>query len=109
MSDWPSTKARRVFAALLRIGWQMKRQSGSHRTLARDGWPDYVFAFHDGDEIGPKMLARIAKHTGPDARRSLTSPQSDLAARPGEKTVAAPPLPSAKANFRLKHRLTVTL
>jgi hypothetical protein len=23
-----------------------------------------VFAFHDGDEIGPKMLARIAKHTG---------------------------------------------
>jgi predicted RNA binding protein YcfA (HicA-like mRNA interferase family) len=23
-----------------------------------------VFAFHDSDEIGPKMLARIAKHTG---------------------------------------------
>jgi predicted RNA binding protein YcfA (HicA-like mRNA interferase family) len=23
-----------------------------------------VFAFHDKDEIGPKMLARIAKHTG---------------------------------------------
>jgi predicted RNA binding protein YcfA (HicA-like mRNA interferase family) len=53
-----------VLAALLRIGWQLKRQSGSHKTLARDGWPDYVFAFHDGDEIGPNMLARIAKHTG---------------------------------------------
>ena len=64
MSQWPSTKARRVFAALLGIGWQLKRQSGSHRTLARDGWPDFVFAFHDGDEIGPKMLARIAKYTG---------------------------------------------
>lgn len=64
MSGWPSTKARRVLAALQRIGWQIKRQSGSHRTLSRDGWPDYVFAFHDGDEIGPKMLARIAKHTG---------------------------------------------
>ena len=64
MSAWSSTKARRVFAALQRIGWQVKRQSGSHRTLSRDGWPDYVFAFHDGDEIGPKMLARIAKHTG---------------------------------------------
>jgi hypothetical protein len=25
---------------------------------------DYVFAFHDGDEIGPKMLARIARQTG---------------------------------------------
>jgi hypothetical protein len=23
-----------------------------------------VFAFHDGDEIGPRMLARIAKRTG---------------------------------------------
>ena len=63
MTTWPSAKARRVLAALLRIGWQVKRQSGSHRTLARPGWPDYVFAFHDGDEIGPRMLARIAKHT----------------------------------------------
>jgi predicted RNA binding protein YcfA (HicA-like mRNA interferase family) len=43
----------------------VKRQDGtSHRTLARDGWPDYVFAFHDSDEIGPRMLAKIAKHTG---------------------------------------------
>jgi predicted RNA binding protein YcfA (HicA-like mRNA interferase family) len=59
-----SAKARQVFAALQRLGWTVKRQTGSHRVLARDGWPDYVFAFHDGDEIGPRMLARIAKHTG---------------------------------------------
>jgi len=39
-------------------------QSGSHRTLQRPSSPDFVFAFHDGDEIGPRMLARIAKHTG---------------------------------------------
>jgi predicted RNA binding protein YcfA (HicA-like mRNA interferase family) len=64
MSQWPSLKARQVLAALLRIGWQIKRQSGSHKTLAREGWPDYVFAFHDSEEIGPKMLARVAKHTG---------------------------------------------
>jgi predicted RNA binding protein YcfA (HicA-like mRNA interferase family) len=32
--------------------------------LSRAGWPDFVFAFHDGEEIGPRMLARIAKHTG---------------------------------------------
>jgi len=32
--------------------------------LARPGWDDVVFAFHDGEEIGPRMLARIAKHTG---------------------------------------------
>jgi len=64
MSQWPSVKAKRLLSALLRLGWQIKRQSGSHKTLARNDWPDYVFAFHEGDEIGPKMLARIAKHTG---------------------------------------------
>jgi len=65
MSQWASAKARRVLAALLRIGWTVKRQAGgSHRVLAREGWQDYVFAFHDGDEVGPRMLARIAKKTG---------------------------------------------
>ncbi len=64
MNAWPSTRAQRVLAALLRLGWRVKRQSGSHKVLAKDGWPDFVFAFHDGDEIGPSMLARIARHTG---------------------------------------------
>ena len=32
--------------------------------MEKDGWPDYVFAFHDREEIGPRMLARIAKDTG---------------------------------------------
>ncbi|HEY4581189.1 MAG TPA: type II toxin-antitoxin system HicA family toxin, partial [Candidatus Acidoferrales bacterium] len=50
MSTWPATKARRVLAALLKIGWQTKRQSGSHRTLSRPDWPDFVFAFHDDEE-----------------------------------------------------------
>jgi len=64
MSQWPAAKAKRVLAALLRIGWSIKRQSGSHRTLSRTGWLDVSFAFHDDVEIGPRMLARIAKHTG---------------------------------------------
>jgi len=65
MSNWPATKAARVLRALYRIGWTVKRQSGtSHCILSRDDWPDYTFAFHDGDEIGPIMLARIAKNTG---------------------------------------------
>jgi predicted RNA binding protein YcfA (HicA-like mRNA interferase family) len=41
-----------------------KRQTGSHRVLSRPGWPDYVFAFRDSEEIGPRMLARIGKNTG---------------------------------------------
>ncbi|MBM5799123.1 MAG: type II toxin-antitoxin system HicA family toxin [Cyanobacteria bacterium M_surface_7_m2_040] len=64
MSPWPAVKAKRVLAALLKLGWTVKRQSGSHRTLCREGWVDVVFAFHDGEEIGPRMLTRMAKHTG---------------------------------------------
>ncbi len=51
--NWPSSKASQVLAALLRIGWSIKRESGgSHRILQRVGWPDFVFAFHDREEIG---------------------------------------------------------
>jgi predicted RNA binding protein YcfA (HicA-like mRNA interferase family) len=64
VSQWPASKARRVFQALCRIGWSVKRQSGSHRTLQRNGWADVVFAFHDDEEIGPGMLPKIAKKTG---------------------------------------------
>ena len=64
MSRWPSVKARTLFRALIRIGWQVKRQSGSHRVMSRDGFPDYVFAFHDGDEIGSRMVAQVARFTG---------------------------------------------
>jgi predicted RNA binding protein YcfA (HicA-like mRNA interferase family) len=64
VSSWPSSKATRVLAALYRIGWSLKRQSGSHKVLSRSGSSDFVFAFHDREEIGPRMLSRIAKHTG---------------------------------------------
>jgi len=64
MSQWRAIKANRLLAALLKIGWSVKRQASSHKTLEKSGYPDYVFAFHDGEEIGPKMLARVAKHTG---------------------------------------------
>jgi predicted RNA binding protein YcfA (HicA-like mRNA interferase family) len=65
VSRWRSTRASRVFAALQRIGWHVKRAGkGSHRILAREDWPNFVWAFHDRDETGPRMLARIAKRTG---------------------------------------------
>jgi predicted RNA binding protein YcfA (HicA-like mRNA interferase family) len=64
VNQWPSTKARKVLRALLKIGWSIKRTSGSHKVLERDGFSNFVFAFHDREEIGPRMLARIAKHTG---------------------------------------------
>ena len=65
MSRWPASKAGRVLRALLRIGWVLKREApGSHKVLSRAGYEDYNFAFHDGTEIGPRMLARLAKQTG---------------------------------------------
>jgi predicted RNA binding protein YcfA (HicA-like mRNA interferase family) len=65
VSRFAAVKARQLLRALLKIGWRVKREGGgSHRVLERDGWPDFVFAFHDGEEIGPKMLSRVAKRTG---------------------------------------------
>ena len=64
MSGWRSVKAKRLLATLLRIGWRVKRQTGSHKILERSGWPNVIFAFHDNEEVGPKMLARMAKVTG---------------------------------------------
>ena len=65
MNAWHSTKSQKVLSALLRIDWKVKRYSKeSHRVLVRPGWSNFVFAFHEGIEIGPKMLSRISKHTG---------------------------------------------
>jgi predicted RNA binding protein YcfA (HicA-like mRNA interferase family) len=61
---WSSTKARLVLAALLRNGWTIKRQRGSHRTLAKSGWPDYIFAYHDRVELGRGALELLGKKTG---------------------------------------------
>ena len=63
--NWPSTKTKQALAALLRIGWTVKRQSGtSHRILARPGWPDLLFAYHDRVTLGPTAMKVLAKKTG---------------------------------------------
>ena len=64
MSTWSAAKARRVYAALQRIGWTLKKQVGSHRKLQHNGWPNFTFCFHDSEEIGPTALAKIGKETG---------------------------------------------
>ena len=56
-----STRARLVYKALTKIGWYPVHQKGSHIKL-RHSLHDhaYEWAFHDSEEIGPHMLARIA-------------------------------------------------
>lgn len=62
MSHWPSTKSRRVYSALIKIGWKPKtKKASSHKQMVHDEWGEATWAFHDGDEIGPKMMARIGK------------------------------------------------
>ncbi|MBI3627540.1 MAG: type II toxin-antitoxin system HicA family toxin [Candidatus Sungbacteria bacterium] len=61
--QWHAVKAREVLKALLDSGWRIKRQKGSHRILSKVGYTNFTFAFHDREEIGPRMLARIAKYT----------------------------------------------
>ena len=51
MIKFPATQARRVLRALLRIGWVIIRQVGSHRILAKEGYENYTFAYHDSVEI----------------------------------------------------------
>jgi hypothetical protein len=58
MSRWPATKGRYVLAVLLRIGWRIKRQSGSHRTLAR-------IARRTGLEPGDLGRRRLASTAAP--------------------------------------------
>jgi predicted RNA binding protein YcfA (HicA-like mRNA interferase family) len=64
VSVWRAAKAKRVYAALLRRGWTLKKQSGSHRKLQRVGWSNFSFCFHDGEEVGPAALSKIGKDTG---------------------------------------------
>src|ERR1700733_13569461 len=58
LSEWPSVKAKHVFKALLKIGWQVVSQRGSHIKLKHKSafYPMYVWAFRDSDELGPKIL-----------------------------------------------------
>ncbi len=75
MSNWPSSKASRVYRALLKIGWRPKHErKGSHVQLCREGFPDYTWAWHDSEELGPVALKKIAKYTGLNAQ---TDPSLD--------------------------------
>jgi predicted RNA binding protein YcfA (HicA-like mRNA interferase family) len=50
---------------LLRIGWKPRTEKkGFHVQLQRDGFPNYTWAWHDGEELGPVALKKIAKYTG---------------------------------------------
>ena len=54
-----------MLAALLRIGWTIKRQGGtSHRILERPGYPDFLFAYRERVTLGPAAMKVLGKKTG---------------------------------------------
>jgi predicted RNA binding protein YcfA (HicA-like mRNA interferase family) len=68
MGKFPASSAKKVYRALLRIGWREKpriSKGGSHKQLENSSYPyEFTWAFHEGEEIGPKMLSKIGKQTG---------------------------------------------
>jgi predicted RNase H-like HicB family nuclease/predicted RNA binding protein YcfA (HicA-like mRNA interferase family) len=77
VSNWPASRARRVLAALLRLGWAIKRQSGSHRTLAREGGPMSCLRFTTTKRSG-RGCSRGSPSTPGSARTISRDPSVGL-------------------------------
>jgi predicted RNA binding protein YcfA (HicA-like mRNA interferase family) len=61
VSDFPSLRARKLLAILMRepLNYRIVRQRGSHRSLAAPGRPNVKFAWHDRVTVG----GRLVRHT----------------------------------------------
>jgi predicted RNA binding protein YcfA (HicA-like mRNA interferase family) len=61
MSPFPSMKAKRLLAILLRepLNYRVARQRGSHRWMAAPGRPSFTFAYHDRRELRPSQVKRV--------------------------------------------------
>ena len=58
-------KARKLLTMLYRNNWSLKRQTGgSHKIFEKEGYQNYSFSFHENEDIGHRMLAKISKDTG---------------------------------------------
>ena len=64
MSQWPSVKAKRLLAALLKLGWQVKRQPVPTKPLPAMTGQILFLPSMTVTKLGQIMLARVAKHTG---------------------------------------------
>ena len=65
MTRFPSVKARRLLAVLMRepLAYRVVRQSGSHRRLVSDRYPPITFASHDRDSLPPRRCGRSTSRT----------------------------------------------
>jgi predicted RNA binding protein YcfA (HicA-like mRNA interferase family) len=85
MTRWRSIKARQLLSALMRIGWVVAWQTGSHRRLKRPGWPNDTFAFHDNQEIGSGCSRRLPRKQG--CNRTICRSAEKIAGFPGPLSI----------------------
>lgn len=58
-------KSSELLRKLLRAGWVILRQSGSHMTLRHPDTPDQItFPSHGSAEVGKGLAAKILKQAG---------------------------------------------
>ena len=56
---FPSLKARQMLTILQRLGYEVTRQSGSHRKMEALGRPVIFFSFHDRATLPSGMVRTI--------------------------------------------------
>lgn len=59
-----SAKDSKVLVASLSFGRSIGHQTGPHKALGGEGWPDLASASHDPEDLGPRMLPPVARHSG---------------------------------------------
>ena len=105
--NWPASKATRVLAALLRIGWSIKRQSGtSHRVLQRSGWPDTVF-FSTTRKRSDRECSRESRSAPASLPRIFSYPRNGISSGCSScrrSPAHAPPVPLPDAATRRPRR-----
>jgi len=58
------TSPRKVIKALIKLGFQIVRQKGSHTVLKHSNGRITVVPIHPGEEIGRGLLTKIIRDTG---------------------------------------------
>jgi predicted RNA binding protein YcfA (HicA-like mRNA interferase family) len=71
MGDIPVLKPREVIAILERLGFVEIRQRGSHKQFSHSDGRMTTVPFHQGRDISPSLLRKIARDIGMDVRDLL--------------------------------------
>jgi predicted RNA binding protein YcfA (HicA-like mRNA interferase family) len=74
VGEFPSMKAGALMSVLTRkpLMYRVSRQTGSHRTLRSDFYPQLLFSYHDGVTLPPGAVRKIlVKDVGLDTEAAL--------------------------------------